>query len=241
MHFAAPLKPAARRPPPICTCLNVQTLILMPDFFADQRPHDGLRYDEYRDDWKRQIDDPPADGADASERRMHHFLTYNWERQAQVHEAYEPSAALQAAVNAIDEPQVWMVLTEPWCGDSAFLLPVIAEAAGLSDHVSLRILLRDDNLDIMDQYLTGGSRSIPKLVAFSEDGEELFSWGPRPQAAARQFEALSEKYDDKMELIDEFLDHYEEGGWTDADEELVNRLQPVVGSSGSVAVPESQS
>jgi hypothetical protein len=213
----------------------------MSDFFADERPHDGLRYDEYRDEWKSQIQDPPSDGADASERRMHHFLTYNWDRQAQVHEAYEPSASLRTVVDAIDVPQLWMVLTEPWCGDSAFLLPVIAEAAALSDRVSLRILLRDDNLDIMDQYLTGGSRSIPKLVAFSEEGEELFTWGPRPQAAARQFEALKEEYDDKMKLIDEFLDHYEEGGWHDADGELVDRLRPVVDSSGSVAVSGSES
>jgi hypothetical protein len=213
----------------------------MPDFFAEERPHDGLHYDQYREEWKSQIDDPPSDGAEASERRMHHFLTYNWERQAQVHEAYEPSASLRDAMNAIDAPQLWMVLTEPWCGDSAFLLPVIAEAAGLIDSVSLRILLRDDNLDIMDQYLTDGSRSIPKLVAFSEDGEELFTWGPRPRAAAQHFDTLSEQYDDKMELIDEFLDHYEEGGWKNTDGELVERLRSVGASSGSIAVPESGS
>ena len=213
----------------------------MPDLFDEGRLHDGLRYEEYREAWAKRLDTPPADDADPEARRLHHYLEYNWDRQAQVHESYAPSEPLHEAVAAIEEPQLWMVLTEPWCGDSAFLLPVIAEAAALSDQVSLRILPRDENLDVMDQYLTDGSRSIPKLVAFSEDGEELFSWGPRPQAAARQFEALSEKYDDKMELIDEFLDHYEEGGWTDADEELVNRLQPVVGSSGSVAVPESQS
>lgn len=200
----------------------------MPDFFDEQRPHNGLSYDTYRADWQKQknasLDDPSSE-----ERKMHHYLNYNWERQAHVHEAYTPSDALQAAAASIEEPQLWMVLTEPWCGDSAFLLPVIAEAAALSDDVTLRILLRDDNLDIMDQYLTGGSRSIPKLVAFDADGAEQFTWGPRPETARDRFEALQAKHDEKMAAIEGLIDHYKDGGWREADAELadaIRALQP---------------
>jgi hypothetical protein len=200
----------------------------MPDFFDEGRPHEGLDYEAYRDAWARRIDEPLPDDADPGARRLHHYLNYNWDRQAQVHDAYQPSESLRAAVAAIDEPQLWMVLTEPWCGDSAFLLPVIAEAAARSDQVTLRILPRDENLDIMDQYLTDGSRSIPKLVAFSADGDELFTWGPRPWEAARRFAELRKQYDDKRELIDEFLDHYEEGEWKEIDPELTKRIDAVV-------------
>ena len=207
----------------------------MPDFFDEGRPHDGLRYDEYREDWRRRIEDEPPEGADPSERRMHHYLNYNWDRQADVHEAYAPSEAVQTAVEAIDEPQLWMVLTEPWCGDSAFFLPVIAEAAALNDKVTLRVLLRDDNLDIMDQYLTGGSRSIPKLVAFSEGGDELFTWGPRPEGARQRFAALQEQYEDKTELIAELLDYYSDGGWREADEELAAAIRSTVATPALAA------
>jgi thioredoxin-like negative regulator of GroEL len=209
----------------------------MPEFFDEGRPHDGLRYDEYRDDWKRRTEEEPSKGADPSERRMHYYLNYNWDRQADVHEAYTPSEALQSAVEAIDESQLWMVLTEPWCGDSAFLLPVIAEAAALSEQVTLRILPRDDNLDIMDQYLTGGSRSIPKLVAFSEDGDELFTWGPRPENARRRYETLQEQYDDKTELIAELLEYYDDGGWREADDELAKAIRSTV-ATPATAVDE---
>lgn len=201
----------------------------MPAFFDEGRPHDGLHYDAYREDWTRRLETEPSEEAAPSERRMHHYLNYNWERQTRVHEEYSPSEALQSAVESIEEPQLWMVLTEPWCGDSAFLLPVIAEAAALSDKVTLRILHRDDNLDIMDQYLTDGSRSIPKLVAFSEDGDELFTWGPRPEGAAEQFELLQEQYDDKMEIIADLLEYYtEEEGWREADNELAAALRSAV-------------
>ena len=200
----------------------------MPDL--DSRLHDdGLSYDEYRAHWREQKD-APVSGKDPDARKMHHYLTYNWERQAHVHDEYTPSDDLQAAVDAIESPQTWMVLTEPWCGDSAFLLPVIAEAATLSDAISLRILLRDDHLDIMDQYLTGGSRSIPKLVALDEAGTELFTWGPRPNGAQQRFEELREQYDDKHEMIGDFIEHYENGGWREADSELAHTLQTSLSS-----------
>jgi len=211
----------------------------MPDFFDEGRPHDGLRYDAYQEAWTRRLDEPPSDDADPDARRLHHYLKYNWERQARVHDSYSPSEALRSAAEAIQDAQLWMVLTEPWCGDSAFVLPVIAEAASLSDQVALRILPRDDNLDIMDQYLTDGSRSIPKLVAFTKDGEELFTWGPRPDGAARRFSELQAKHDEKMDLIEEFLEYYEEGGWTETDRELAERIQAVTERSVSGATGEA--
>jgi len=196
----------------------------MKDFFADRRPHNGLTYADYRAQWREQKDQS-AEGLDPDERKTLHYLNYNWERQAHVHDNYTPSDDLQEAANTIEAPQLWMVLTEPWCGDSAFLLPVIAEAAQLTDDVTLRILLRDDNLDVMDQYLTDGSRSIPKMAAFSDDGEELFTWGPRPEGASQKFAALRAEYDDKMEMVKKLIAYYEDGAWREADAELAQAIR----------------
>jgi len=81
------------------------------------------------------------------------------------------------------QPQVWWVITEAWCGDSAQNLPAIAQMAAATDNIELRIILRDEYPEVMDKYLTNGSRSIPKLVAMDHEGNELFVWGPRPAAA----------------------------------------------------------
>jgi hypothetical protein len=80
-------------------------------------------------------------------------------------------------------PQTWWVINEAWCGDAAQTLPMInkiAEASG--GKIDIRIILRDEHTDIMDQYLTNGGRGIPKLVAIDAAGSELFNWGPRPAA-----------------------------------------------------------
>lgn len=206
----------------------------MKDFFADRRPHDGFSYADYRARWKDAQNASP-EGLDPDERKMLHYLKYNWERQADVHDAYTPSDTLRRTVEAIDEPQLWMVITEPWCGDSAFLLPVIAEAAALNDDITLRILHRDENLDIMDQYLTGGSRSIPKLVAFSDDGTERFIWGPRPADAAATYQRLKAEHDDKMEIIRRLIDYYEDGGWQEADDELARVIRSEMSAQASHA------
>ncbi len=191
----------------------------MKDFFEQRRPHKGHTYREYKKDWREQKSRSMAE-LDAEDRKTMHYLRYNWERAEQVENEYEVSDELAEAVQSLSGPQWWMVITEPWCGDSAFCLPVIVRAAKLNEEISVRILHRDDHLDIMDQYLTGGSRSIPKLVAFSEDGAELFQWGPRPDEAQALFDRLKDQGFDKMKIVEELIGWYEEGGYRHVDDEL---------------------
>lgn len=95
------------------------------------------------------------------------------------------------AVKKISEKQLWMVLTESWCGDAAQNIPVLKKIADENPLIDLRLVLRDDNDELMQKYLTNGGRSIPKLIAVSEDMEkELFTWGPRPAAAQVEVKRL---------------------------------------------------
>jgi hypothetical protein len=80
------------------------------------------------------------------------------------------------------------VLTEVWCGDSIAIIPVVKKWIEDKAHVHMRILQRDANLDIMDQYLTRGGRAIPKIIFFDSDFRELGNWGPRPEEAQGIYE-----------------------------------------------------
>jgi hypothetical protein len=73
-----------------------------------------------------------------------------------------------------------LVLAEDWCGDASNTVPVLARLADLAPGVELRILKRDEHPDLMDRYLTNGSRSIPIVIALDRDFRELGHWGPRP-------------------------------------------------------------
>jgi hypothetical protein len=84
-------------------------------------------------------------------------------------------------VECLNVPLTWVVLAESWCADAAQNLPVFAKIAEGNPNVKLRILLRDENPEIMNQYLTNGSKSIPKLICLDENLNELGTWGPRPK------------------------------------------------------------
>jgi len=74
-----------------------------------------------------------------------------------------------------------LALSEDWCGDAVNVLPVVARWVEAADNLDLRILGRDDNPDLMDAHLTDGtSRSIPVVIVYDEDFNEVGWWGPRP-------------------------------------------------------------
>jgi hypothetical protein len=104
----------------------------------------------------------------------------NKEGMVLIYERFSLEEELKAKVEAIKEKNLRViVLTEDWCGDAMLNNPVllrIAEAAGME----VRFVLRDQNLELMDQYLTNGtSRAIPIFIFIDEKGNEAGVWGPR--------------------------------------------------------------
>ncbi|QDP40946.1 thioredoxin family protein [Radiobacillus deserti] len=72
-----------------------------------------------------------------------------------------------------------IVLTEDWCGDAMMNIPILLRIAEQAN-IEVRILERDQNLELMDQYLTNGkSRSIPIFIFINQSGDEVAKWGPR--------------------------------------------------------------
>ena len=162
---------------------------MVPEFFTRRQPHLGMTPEEYRHllELEAARAEETAD-ADKNEHTRH--LPLNLARTKRIEKSFRPDVKVRMAAQRISAPQLWMLLTEPWCGDSAQNLPCLAKIAACNPLIDLRILLRDQNPDIMDAYLTNGARSIPKLVVFDLQGRELFRWGPRPQPAAELFRQL---------------------------------------------------
>jgi hypothetical protein len=89
-----------------------------------------------------------------------------------------------------------LVISEPWCGDSLALLPIIRKISEINNRWEIKILLRDSNLDLMDQFLTRGVRGMPMFLFLNENGDFQFSWGPRPEGATQIFESHREQIND---------------------------------------------
>ncbi|MER3319779.1 MAG: thioredoxin family protein [Allomuricauda sp.] len=103
-----------------------------------------------------------------------------WEKTFKIPEA------IQQKLESLDRELVFLALTESWCGDAAASLPIINKIAEANPNITLKVVLRDESLDLMDMFLTNGSRSIPKVIILDKANNEIMGeWGPRPSIATQ--------------------------------------------------------
>jgi hypothetical protein len=110
------------------------------------------------------------------------------------------------------KPANVLVLTEPWCGDSLAVLPVVRKIGEINGSWPFKVLLRDENLDLTDQFLTRGGRAVPVFLFLSDDYSLIFKWGPRPKEAQDIYEAhrlqLQDGTIEKTEVIKKIRNFY---------------------------------
>ncbi|UOG74823.1 thioredoxin family protein [Hymenobacter tibetensis] len=113
------------------------------------------------------------------------YTRLNVQRMQRIDKTVRVLPELQAALTNLRQQYIGLVITEGWCGDAAQIVPVLEAAAQASGgKLTTHYLLRDENLDLIDRYLTNGTRSIPKLVVLHADTfTEAAQWGPRPTQA----------------------------------------------------------
>ncbi|HZE83276.1 MAG TPA: thioredoxin family protein [Puia sp.] len=135
--------------------------------------------------YKKLIEDLLVEGKSTGPHQseaFNHYSQLNLQRMHRLEKTMQLLPDLKERVQQVGKAQIWLVLTEGWCGDAAQSIPVMNAFAQENSLIRLQFILRDENLDLMDQYLTNGiARSIPKLIALDAvSHEELFNWGPRP-------------------------------------------------------------
>lgn len=115
---------------------------------------------------------------------MVNFTKLNDRRMKRWDKTVKISDEVNEKVKNHDTPITWLVLTESWCGDAAHVMPVMNKIAELNDNIDLKVVLRDENDELMNEFLTNGGKSIPKLIAIdNETGKVMGSYGPRPSVA----------------------------------------------------------
>ena len=129
---------------------------------------------------------------------MVNYTKLNYTRMKRILKTTPVAKEVINSADCLNDPLTWLVITESWCGDAAQNIPVLAKIAEGNANINLRIILRDENPQLMDQYLTKGSRSIPKLICVDESLKELGTWGPRP--AFLQSWLYKEKTNPTMEM-----------------------------------------
>jgi hypothetical protein len=145
----------------------------------------ALSYSQYRNLINDLLDKNQTTGNDQSQ-AMVDYTRMNVQRMRRNEKQTVLTPALLEKIDAIKSPLYWLVITEAWCGDAAQNIPALAKIAESSPFITMGLVLRDEHPELMDQFLTNGTRSIPKLVVIDPvDLQVLGHWGPRPQAAQK--------------------------------------------------------
>ena len=167
----------------------------------------SMTFDLYRDRLDHLVESGGTTGADISESHIN-YTKINRQRMARLDKTIVLDEAVKHAVRDNRRRMYWLIITESWCGDAAQNIPVIEKIAAESDIIETRYILRDENPDLMDQFLENGARSIPKLIALDAASlEVLGTWGSRPARLKEYFLRLKEQGLEK-EQIGELLQRW---------------------------------
>lgn len=165
-------------------------------------------YAEYRKLVTDLLSEGKSTGHEQSE-SLTHYTSLNEARMNRLEKTIKISEDVISKLQNLDNHYIWLVISEGWCGDAAQILPIVNKMALASDKkIDLRIVLRDQNEELMSQYLTNDGRAIPKVIVIcKEAGIVRADWGPRPKGAAelmanykRDFGVIDEKIKTDLQL-----------------------------------------
>lgn len=148
--------------------------------------NEAYTYASYRELLDNLLQQGKTTGTNQSE-SMVNYATLNERRMKKWDKIGKIIPELMDKLMSIDQKMTWLVVTEGWCGDAAQNLPFLNKMAELNPNIDLRFVVRDENLPLIDAFLTNGGRSIPKLIALDSELSVLGTWGPRPEPVQKAF------------------------------------------------------
>ena len=158
--------------------INVQDIII-------KSSSKSISYAQYRAEVEEFVTTNSTSGNEKTEALIDYTML-NDRRMRRWDKTVKVSEEVKWKVASYTRNVTWLVLTESWCGDAAHVIPVINKIAELSNHIDLRLVYRDENEALMDEFLTNGGKSIPKLIVVdNHSGEVIDTFGPRPSEATQ--------------------------------------------------------
>lgn len=143
----------------------------------------SLSYQEYRN----LVTQFAADGKTSGNNQTPDYVNYTKLNESRMHrldKTMQVVDVVKTYLENLNKKYIWLVISETWCGDAAQILPIINAMAQVSNTIDFRIVLRDTHEDLMNLYLTNGTKSIPKLIIIDRETDEVIAdFGPRPSGA----------------------------------------------------------
>ena len=160
----------------------METIQSIMKFIIHSALQNGVSYSAYRTFVSKSIGEGKSTGNEQTPDLLH-YSELNEVRMNRLEKTLKMDSEVLKTLQNLKSKQTWLVISEGWCGDAAQILPIIKLMTDTSENIDLKIVFRDENEDLINQFLTNGAKSIPKLIILDENLEVINHWGPRPEAA----------------------------------------------------------
>lgn len=154
----------------------------------------AISYNDYRTLVSQLVEEQSTTGNEKTEALINYTML-NDRRMKRWDKTVKLSDEAKEKIQNFKNKVTWLVLTESWCGDAAHIMPVINKVAELNDNIDYKVVMRDENDALMNEFLTNGGRAIPKLIAINNETNEVIdTFGPRPNVATEMVKAYKEEH-----------------------------------------------
>lgn len=164
--------------------------------------NESISYKKYYEEVQEMVSRGSTSGTIQSEALIN-YTKLNYNRMKRLNKTSKIDPDLKKLVEGTGFNMHWLIITEAWCGDAAQNIPYIAKLANAAENVELSLVYRDEHPELMANFLTNGSKSIPKLIILRNDYSVMASWGPRPSEVQQMVMDYKNQLDPKPN-IDEF-------------------------------------
>lgn len=182
----------------------------------------GIPYSDYLDKIKIQLSELEING---DPKNIANYYALNLRRIERLDKSFKLSPEQIVALEHVNPEFTLLVISEGWCGDAAQSMPIV-NTMMTQIGVKQKIVFRDENEELIDLYLTNGSRSIPIYIGVDSNGNELFRYGPRPEEGQKMLKMHKEN--PEVYTSDEF--HKDLQVWynKNAGQDIVNELTEIM-------------
>ena len=143
----------------------------------------SMSYEVYRNLVKQLADENSTTGLEKTE-ALTNYTKLNDRRMKRWDKMIKVSDENKAQIKSFKVSMTWLIITESWCGDAAHVIPALNKISELNPGIDIKIVLRDENLELMDSFLTNGGRAIAKVIIIDNaTGNVVNTYGPRPTDA----------------------------------------------------------
>lgn len=161
--------------------------------------NNSYSYQDYRKTVTDLLQEGKSSGAIQSEALVN-YSRLNETRMYRLDKTLVIDQTIVSKLKTIQSQYIWLVISEGWCGDAAQILPIFNKMDKVSAKIEMKIVFRDENEELMNLFLTNGTKSIPKLIILDKNTLNVIAdWGPRPKGAID----LVQNYKDKFGVIDD--------------------------------------